>query len=121
MDNNMTAVVSAVMIALGFVQGFMIAQLFAAQEIGKMRRLLNEAVDLQLESDQRIDELETELELEKLQKDQLVEQMRRVIIPHTRLPPPEGPLERSQACSDSDSECEFKCPCSPEPNPGSKE
>lgn len=117
----MTAVVSALMIALGFVNGFIVASLFKVQEVEKLRGLLDQAVDLQLEADQRIDELETELELEKFQKDELVEQMRRVLIPHTRLPAPVGPIERSRACSDSDSECEFKCPCSPEPNPGSKE
>ena len=117
----MAAIVSALMITLGLVNGMILTRLFVSDEIAKLKKLLNDAVDLQLEADQRIDELENELEFEKLQKDELVEQMRRLLVPHTRLPPPVGPIERSRACSNSDSECEFKCPCSPEPNPGSKE
>ena len=109
----MTAIISTMMIALGFINGLIIANLLWSEKIKKMNRLLDEAIDLQLESDQKIDELKDELKKEQAEHDVFVSQLQRLITPHVRLPAPQGPLERCCECTDSEDE-EFVCPTSPE-------
>lgn len=112
----MTAIVSAIMITLGFVNGMMIMSLIDTAYSAKLKNLLNKAIDRKFEADQMIDELQKQLADEKQEKDKLVEQLRGIVKTHERIVPPEGPLERSKCVyedSDSDDE-EFPNPASPD-------
>ena len=115
MDNNMTAIVSAIMITLGFVNGMLVATMIEKSYSVKIKHLLNKAIDRKFEADQMIDELQKQLDEEKQEKDKLVEQLRALVRNYERILPPEGPLERSKYYCDSDSEDEtFPNPASPD-------
>lgn len=116
MDNNMTAIVSAIMIALGFMNGMMVMSFIDATHSAKLKYILSKAIDQKFESDQLIDELQKQLADEKQEKDKLVEQLRGLVKTYERMAPPQGPLERSKCVcvSDSDSDDEFPNPASPD-------
>ncbi len=117
MDNNMTAIVSAIMITLGFMNGMIVATMVQKSHSAKLRYLLEKAIDRKFESDQMIDELHKKLDEEKQEKDKLVEQLRGLIRSYERILPPEGPLERSKCMCESDCESdeeEFPNPASPD-------
>ena len=121
MDNNMTAIVSTIMIMLGFVNGMVVMSILDSSHYGKLRSLLDKAIDRKFESDQLIDELQKKLDEEKQEKDKLVEQLRGIVKTYERIVPPEGPLERSKCYydTDSDDEEEFPNPASPDVQTGS--
>ena len=115
MDNNMTAIVSAIMITIGFVNGMLVATMIEKSYSEKTKHLLNKAIDRKFECDQMIDELNNQLAEEKQQKDRLVEQLRALVRNYERILPPEGPLERGTCYCDSESEDEtFPNPASPD-------
>jgi len=134
MDNTMTAIISAIMIGIGFVNGFVMSDLLDTSYINKLREALNRAADAMLEKDQQIDELKEQLEKEKdlnielikalsdeKQKNvDILESVQNVVTEYDsclpRLDPPRGPLKRSRRCfeSDSESEVEFVLPTSPD-------
>lgn len=133
MDNTMTAIVSAIMIGIGLVNGFIMSDLIEKGYINKLHRALDKAADTMIEKDQQIDELKDELEKEKSLNSELLkklsyEKQRNVDILASvqsvvseydeclpRLTPPGGPLKRSRRCFESDSESEsgFEQPTSP--------
>ena len=116
----MTAIVSVMMITLGFLHGAIVA---TAVHTFQTQRILDKAIDEKFEADKRIDELEIELENEKQEKADLLNHLRDVVGYYSGLPPPAGPVERSKNCygSDSDSEDDtFECPTSPDLTPDNK-
>jgi hypothetical protein len=136
MDNTMTAIVSSIMIAFGFVSGLIISDLLNTESLNKLHNALNQAADKMFKKDQQIDELKEALEKEKDLNLELIECLARekqksldilesvqnvvdeydVCLPRI-VEPPRGPLKRSRACmeSESDSEDGFVCPTSPDP------
>jgi hypothetical protein len=121
MDNNMSAIVSVIMIGIGFLNGMIVATLLDKYEIGKTEKRLEKVLDEKFELEQQIDELKEEIESERQQKDELVSKLNMLVRQHIRLPPPEGPLERSRVCSFDSEDQDFDCPISPEPNSGHKD
>lgn len=116
MDNNMTAIISLIMIGLGFLNGMIVATLLDKYEIEKINRRLMKVLDAKFETEQQLDDVREELEKERHEKDQILTRMISIIRQNMRLPPPEGPLTRSQAISDTDSDDDdFPNPASPDP------
>lgn len=134
MDNTMTAIISAIMIALGFTNGLIVSDLVNAIYINKLQGALDRAADTMFEKDQQIDELKKKLEQEKdlnlnlIQKlsdekqrnTDILASVQNVVEVYDECLPrvieaPRGPLKRSRACMESDSEPEFEQPISPEP------
>lgn len=116
MDNNMTAIVSVIMIALGFANGVIITSMIDKAYSARLEKLLYKAIDQKFQADLEIDELKQALEDEKKSKAELVSQVRMVIRSHEPSLPPPKSLERSTCVCDSDSDCEdeFVCPTSPD-------
>lgn len=134
MDNTMAAIVSAIMMAIGFVNGFVISDLFEMSHTNKIQNALNRAAELMLEKDQQIDELKEELEKEKDLNIELVKKLadekqkvtdildsvKTVVTDYDscvpRIDAPKGPLKRSRRWleCDSDSDIEFVPPTSPD-------
>lgn len=114
----MTAIVSVMMLSLGFLHGAIVA---TAIHTFRTQYVLDRAVDAKFEADRRIDELEQELEDEKQEKDELLASLRNVVGRYSQLPPPEGPMVRSSNCCCSDDEEDFECPTSPDLTPNNKE
>jgi hypothetical protein len=122
MDNNMAAVVSAMMIALGFVNGMLVCSFINSFRTAHLNSMLDKAIDLKFDADKRIDDLEHELSQEKKEKKRLLSALRTVVSEYSDLPPPEGPAVRSNHYCESDSEDgDFECPTSPDLNPNNKE
>jgi len=120
MDNNMTAIVSLVMIGLGFANGMIVTNMLQTARIYKLQQVLDNAIESAFQKDQLIDTLNEELTIEKQRADQLLATLQCVMSTYERVPPPPGgPLKRSRACmehdeSDSESDEDFKCPTSPD-------
>jgi ABC-type lipoprotein release transport system permease subunit len=122
MDNNMTAIVSTLMIILGFVNGMVVMSILDALHYEKLKSILNKAIDRKFESDQLIDDLQKQIADEKQEKDSLLEQLRGIVQTYQRIVPPQGPLERSNIVyddSDDDEDEEFSNPASPDVQPNS--
>lgn len=119
----MSAIVSAIMITLGFVNGMMVMSIVDAAHSAKLKYVLSKAIDQKFESDQLIDELQKQLAEEKQEKDKLVEQLRGLVKTYERMVPPQGPLERSNCVcvSDSDTDDDFPNPASPDVRSNSKD
>lgn len=111
----MTAIVSVMMIALGFIQGHIMTKMIEESHVKKLEQKLEEAVDTVFQKDLEIDELIEELTKEKESKQQLIDQLRCLTNVYSSLPPPEErPLKRSRAYLESDSEQEeLDLPISP--------
>lgn len=115
----MSAIVSAMMLAIGFLNGAIVA---TALHTYRTQHILDKAVDDKFEADQRIDELEQQLEAEKQEKADILNHLRHVVGYYSDLPAPTGPVTRSENCCESeDEECDFECPTSPDLNPSNKE
>ena len=114
MDNNMAAIVSTIMILLGFVQGSILTKLIQQDERRKVEEKLEEAIELKFQADLRIDELEEELEREKQSKNELLNSLNLLVTKHTYLPPPDRPLKRSRVASEYSDDEDFECPTSPD-------
>ncbi len=136
MDNTMTAIVSSIMIAFGFMTGLIVSDLLNTERINKLQNTLNRATDIVFEKDQQNDELRVKLMNECKANVELLDCLARekqksldilasvqnvvdeydVCLPRI-MEPPRGPLKRSRACmeSESDSEDGFVCPTSPDP------
>lgn len=104
MDNNMTAIVSVIMISLGFLNGMIVSALLDKYEIEKLNKRLLKMLDSKLEAEDQVEELQRALENERLAKSQLISKLNALTRNYSYLPPPSGPLERSVACSESDSD-----------------
>lgn len=115
MDNNMTAIICAIMITLGFVNGMTVTTLIDKHDIEKTNKRLGKILDAKFELELELDELREELEQERREKEQILAKLNSIVRQYTPLPPPEGPLQRSQACSDASSDDdEFPNPASPD-------
>lgn len=122
MDNNMTAIVSVIMIGLGFLNGMIVTTLLDKHEIIELHARVEKAEEENKRLQKKIKNLEEDLEDEQEDKEDLLNQLKGLLSKHMNLPPPTGPLQRSQACSDEMEEGEH-FPTSPDvyPNPTSKE
>lgn len=114
MDNTTISIVSLVMIALGISNGIVFTTLFDYCDNRKLRDLLGQALDNKFELEKKIDKLKQELKDERDEKNNILQKLNMILKQHMFLPAPEGPIERSRACSDSDTEDEFDCPTSPD-------
>jgi hypothetical protein len=121
MDNSMIAVVSTIMIGLGFLNGMMVTTLLDKYQLSEMHTRTEKVEQENNRLQRKISFLEDELEDERAEKEELLQKLNSVVRQFSRLPPPDGPLHRSQACSEANSSDEFTCPTSPFPNPGSME
>lgn len=114
MDNNMTAIVSVLMIALGVMNGLSIASLFSSEKIATLNNIISEGLDKQFNLELRIDELEKELSEERNNKQQLISQLQKLVGRHETLPPPERPIKRSRYFEEDDEDDEDEYPISPD-------
>jgi len=112
----MIAIISSIMIGLGFINGMLIASLIDWYNLGRTTSMLEKVLDKKFELEKERDELEEEIEKEREEKEELLCRLNSLLRQYTRLPPPSGPLERSRVCTeDSDSDDESSYPVSPEP------
>jgi hypothetical protein len=119
MDNNMTAIVSLIMLGLGFVNGMIVTTLLDKLEVAKASARVQKVLDDKFDLEQEVDELREELELERRAKNHILEKLNSIVSQYQPLPRPQGPIQRSCLNPESDSEDDdFNCPVSPEPNPG---
>jgi hypothetical protein len=115
MDNNMSAIISAIMLTLGFVNGIVVMTIVDTYYSDKLKTRLEQVLDAKFETEKKVDRLRVELAEARLEKANLLVKLNSIVTEYAGLPPPEGPIERSRACSDSDSEDEeFNCPTSPD-------
>lgn len=114
MDNNMTAIVSVLMLGIGFLNGMIVTTLLDRNDVEKVYSRVKQVLSDKFELEQEVDSLREELAKERLEKEQLVSKLSALVNQHTRLPPPSGPLERSRACSDTSSDNESSIPTSPD-------
>lgn len=120
MDNNMTAIVSIIMIGLGFVNGMVVATLIDKYELEKLYRRAQKVLDDKFELEQQVRELSDELESERMKNEEILKKLGAITRQYQYIPPPQGPLTRSEAVSEADSEDEeFPNPASPDVVPKS--
>lgn len=115
MDNTMTAVISSIMMGLGFICGMFVSSLIDMEDMAKLQLRVAIVKTENAKLSAEVNYLNTELDKERLEKEDLVKKLEDLVRPYIRLPPPTGPLERCEGCSDTDSEDEFDCPISPDP------
>jgi hypothetical protein len=113
MENNTLAILSFIMITIGFVEGCTITKFFQDQRVKEVENKLQKAIEDKFTADLRIDELEQKLEKEKQTKQDLVNQLSCLVNKHSYLPPPDRPLKRSRYCSEGSCDETFVCPTSP--------
>lgn len=115
MDNTMMATISLLNTLLGFISGIAFAKVLYFSERAKLQKTLDDAIDDKFETDLLVDELREELENERTEKAELVNELNSLVNRFSYLPPPdERPLKRSRVCTESDSEDEeIKLPTSP--------
>ena len=110
----MIPVISAIMVMLGFANGMVFTTLFDQCEIGRLKGLLAKALDAKFEAEKKVDDLRLEVAEARLEKAKLLVKLNSIVCEYGDLPPPDGPLERSRVCSESESEEDFNCPTSPD-------
>ena len=113
----MTAVVSVIMIALGFMNGMIVASLLDKHEIEKTFKKAQKVLDDKFELEHQVRELSDELEKERMEKEEILTKLNSIVRQYEVLPKPEGPLERSKCVCEDDSESddeEFTNPASPD-------
>jgi uncharacterized membrane-anchored protein YhcB (DUF1043 family) len=114
MDNNMSAIISVIMLTIGFVNGVVVMTIIDAAYSEKLKNRIEQVLDAKFETEKQLDRMRVEVAEERLAKANLLAKLNSIVSEYAGLPPPEGPLERSRAYSDSDSEDEdFDCPTSP--------
>ena len=107
----MICIISAIMIALGFVNGAIVITLVDYVEIQKLNKKLQKEIGIRFEYDQRIDKLKSMLENERKKKEEVVARLNNLA--RDILPAPCSPLERSAVCCE-DCDDEFDHPTSPD-------
>lgn len=111
----MTAIVCTIMIMLGFLNGMTVTTLIDKYDIEKMNKRLAKVLDDKFDLERDMDDLLDELGRERREKEQILAKLNSIVRQFGPLPPPEGPLQRSQACSDATSDDEeFPNPASPD-------
>jgi hypothetical protein len=116
MDNNMTAIISVIMIGLGFVNGMIVSTLLDKAEVSTLNCQLLREKQKSTNLQDTIDDLEDELVELKAEKEQILRSLTEIVHRSRYLPPPQGPLERSTVEPESEDET-FECPISPSANP----
>jgi septal ring factor EnvC (AmiA/AmiB activator) len=145
MDNNMNAILSIIMIALGFINGMIAATLLDKFDNEKLYRK-NQRLLLSLESlEETVDDIQEEAQqIEKLtlqihsldeminymkedavrmaaKNTEILNQLNKFIAEQDNLPAPQGPLERSRLYSSDSEDEEFNPPISPVPVQNNKD
>ena len=116
MDNNMTAIISVIMIGLGFVNGMIVSTLLDRAEVSTLNCQLLKEQQKSSSLQDTIDDLEDELIELKAEKERILRSLTAIVTESRGLPRPEGPLHRSEVEFDSEDET-FECPISPSANP----
>ena len=110
----MAAVISLVMMGLGFMNGMVITTLIERNESARLNALLEKTLEQKFNLEKELDSLKEELEYERDEKDELVSKLGSLVRQYSNLPPPCEKLERCELYYDSDSDDEeFECPTSP--------
>ena len=114
MDNNgMTAIVAAIMVGLGFMNGMIVSTLLDKVELHALHCELRKEKQKTAHLQNTIDDLEDDMAELKAEKEQILRSLTNIVAQSQPLPPPIGPLQRSTGESDSEDES-FECPISPE-------
>ena len=114
MDNNgMTAIIAAIMVGLGFMNGMIVSTLLDKVEVHALHCELRKEKQKTAHLQNTIDDLEDDMAELKAEKEQILRSLRDITEQYPHLPAPEGPLQRSEGNSDSEDES-FECPISPE-------
>jgi hypothetical protein len=108
----MTAVISLLMMGLGFLNGMIITTILDKSETGKINARLEKVLDQKFKLEKEVEDLKEELEYERYEKDEVVARLRSIVRQYGNLPPPCERLERSGLYADSE-DGEFDCPISP--------
>jgi hypothetical protein len=117
MDHNgMTAIISVIMIGLGFINGMIVSTLLDKAEVCTLHCQLLKEKQTSTRLQDTIDDLEEDIVDLKAEKERILRSIAEIVHQSRHLPAPQGPLERSTVEPDSEDE-EFECPISPEPNP----
>lgn len=116
MDNSMTAILSILMIGLGFINGMIAENLLSKSAEQTLRReLLTEKQKLERLQD-TINDLQDDLEELRVENEQIIQSLETIVGRSRHLPPPVGPLERAVAVV-GPREDDVSCPTSPDANP----
>lgn len=112
----MTAIVSVMMIGLGFITGMAVTDFMNNVEIKMLRTVLQRAVEQKFKTDQLLDDLRNQANKEKHKKEELLTKLLTIVKGCEPLPPPE-PLTRSDCmyCDSDDESEDFVNPASPDP------
>ena len=102
----MTAVVSVIMMGIGFIHGMIVSTLLDKCEVARLNGLLGRALEAKFSVEKKLDDVKGHLKDERIEKQNIVSRLHHIVRLFTDLPPPEGPLERSECycVSESDSE-----------------
>lgn len=87
MDNNMTAVVSAIMIGFGFLNGLAVASLLERGHSGKVQTMLATAMEKKFELEKQVREIQDALYEERRMQFNLVSKLRNLLRPYVYCPP----------------------------------
>lgn len=109
-DNSVMAIVSFIMISLGFVNGFVVGSVFTMERETKLKNKLQEAIKLKFEADKEIDILKsnyTDLSEKYDYQSDLLEKIKKISVrTPVKLNPPNSPLVRSSIYIEDSSEDE---------------
>ena len=99
MDNSMNAIISIIMIGIGFVNGFGWSKVLRLQEIVKLQEELYAEKCLNndyLDTIERLEKQNERLKENILDSEEKFEAIKHLILIPTCLPPPNSPLSRSE-------------------------
>jgi hypothetical protein len=116
MDNNMTAIVSVLMIGVGFINGMIMSTLLDKSEADELHRQLLKERQKSASLQGTIEDLEEAVETLERDNAQIIRVLSTIVDRSRGLAPPEGPLDRSSAELGPQDE-EFCCPTSPDASP----
>lgn len=104
MENSVAAAISLVMVSVGFLHGMAVSRFLGWVEADELKsRLLKEA-DIRVALQKTIDDLEDELDEERIEKEELLAHLSGVLQKYKRIPSPEG-AARSEGCPCDECDC----------------
>lgn len=116
-DNSVIAIVSIVMISLGFVNGYVFGSLMNVENELKLKIKLQEAIELKFKADKEIDVLKgnyTDLSEKYHEQSEVLDKIKKLSIRvPIKLNPPSSPLVRSSIYVEESSDDEYVAVKSP--------
>jgi hypothetical protein len=101
MDNNMTAIVCAIMIGLGFVNGITVTRLMDLGRTEKLYDRIRKDEETLNRLQETIDALEDELDTARIEKNELLNELNSIVGRYS-LPPPPLNLPRQSCCENAE-------------------